>query len=512
MNANLLDKREILGANEGIGRATATEMAHPGASVASTILNFIDGELREPVSRQYFDNVAPAAGQVYGLVPDSDTNDLDSAVKAARQAFPAWRDTLPEKRAAMLTRLADLIEQRLEDFVRAECIDTGKPMWLCRSVDIPRGIANLRAFASAALTSSGQSFQNDVSQSYTLRQPIGVVATISPWNLPLLLLTWKLSPALASGNCVIAKPSEVTPMTAFLLSQLVNEAGFPKGVLNILHGKGAKIGAAITTHPDIAAISFTGGTATGMEIYAAAARQLKKVTLELGGKNPTIVFADADWKSAVAGAKTAAFSNQGQVCLCGSRILVQASVYDAFKADFLEQSANIVIGDPLDETTRHGAMVSKAHMEKVLGYIGLAREEGGVILLGGKRRVLEGRCQNGYFIEPTVIEGLSSACRTNQEEIFGPVATLIPFTTEEEALAIANGTMFGLAASVWTRDPDRARRVAARLDCGVVWTNCWNVRDLDTPFGGMKKSGIGREGKRRAMEFFTEEKTVTAPR
>jgi aminomuconate-semialdehyde/2-hydroxymuconate-6-semialdehyde dehydrogenase len=491
-------------------RLSETENAMPPTT--SRILNFVDGEHREPVSRQYFDNVDPALGQPYGLVPDSDKADLDIAVAAARRAFPAWRDTAAEKRAAMLARLADLIEQRLEDFVRAECIDTGKPLWLCRTVDIPRSVANLRAFAGAAVAFAGQSFQNDFSQSYTLRQPIGVVATISPWNLPLLLFTWKLAPALAAGNCVIAKPSEVTPMTAHLLSQLVNDAGFPKGVLNILHGKGAKIGAAITTHPDIAAISFTGGTATGMEIYNNAARLFKKVSLELGGKNPTIVFEDADWKKAVEGAKTAAFANQGQVCLCGSRILVHASVYDKFKADFIEQTRTIVVGDPLNEPTRHGAMVSKVHMEKVLSYIDLAKEEGGTILMGGKRRTLEGRCGDGYFIEPTVIEGLPPTCRTNQEEIFGPVATLIPFATEDEALSIANSTTYGLSASVWTQNAERARRVASRIESGMVWINCWNVRDLDTPFGGMKKSGMGREGKWRAMEFFTDEKTVTAPR
>jgi aminomuconate-semialdehyde/2-hydroxymuconate-6-semialdehyde dehydrogenase len=478
-------------------------------SAGATILNFIGGTLVAPAGGNYFDNIDPATGASYGLVPDSGAQDVQLAVDAARKAFPAWRDTAPEKRAAMLATLADLIEARLEAFAHAESIDTGKPIALAKQVDIPRSIANLRAFASAAATFSGQTFRKEHSDSYTLRQPMGVVATISPWNLPLLLFTWKLAPALAAGNCVIAKPSEVTPMTAYLLSQLAGEAGFPKGVINILHGKGASVGAAITRHPDIAAISFTGGTSTGIEIYTDAARHLKKVSLELGGKNPTIVFEDAPWERTIEGVKAAAFTNQGQVCLCGSRILVQSSIYDKFKKDFLEKIRSISIGDPLDATTSHGAIVSQAHMEKVLGYIDLARQEGGVILSGGKRRVVEGRCKGGYFIEPTVIEGLPANCRTNQEEIFGPVVTLIPFTSEEEALTIANGTPYGLAASVWTSDDKRAERMAEKIECGIVWLNCWNLRDLDTPFGGMKKSGVGREGKQRAMEFFTEEKTVT---
>jgi aminomuconate-semialdehyde/2-hydroxymuconate-6-semialdehyde dehydrogenase len=476
------------------------------------ILNFIGGEHIAPVSGQFFDNIDPAIGKPYGRVPDSGEKDLELAVRAAKNAFPAWRDTPAEQRAALLARLADLIDARLEEFARAESIDTGKPIWLARNVDIPRSSANLRAFADAAKTFSGQRFEKKESQSYTLRQPIGVVATISPWNLPLLLFTWKMAPALASGNCVIAKPSEVTPMTAYMLSQLVNEAGFPQGVVNIMHGRGATIGAAITRHLGIAAISFTGGTATGIDIYSNAAKQLKKVSLELGGKNPTIIFADAEWEKTVEGALAGAFTNQGQVCLCGSRILVQAAIYDKFKEAFVAKTRSIAIGDPLDEATRHGATVSQPHMEKVLGYIALAKEEGGKILTGGKRKMMAGRCQDGYFIEPTVIENLSPGCRTNQEEIFGPVATLMPFADENEALAIANATPYGLAASVWTQDKARATRMAQRIDSGIVWLNCWNLRDLDTPFGGMKKSGIGREGKQRAMEFFTEEKTVTAPR
>src|SRR6516162_8904060 len=368
-------------------RVFETENAMPPP--ISRILNFIDGEHKEPVSLQHFDNVDPALGQAYSLVPDSDKNDLDNAVTAARRAFPAWRDTSAQKRAAMLARLADLIEQRLEDFVRAECIDTGKPIWLCRSVDIPRSIANLRAFAGTARTFSGQSFQNDFSQSYTLRQPIGVVATISPWNLPLLLFTWKLAPALASGNCVIAKPSEVTPMTAYMLSKLAEEAGFPKGVLNVIHGRGARIGAAITRHPRIPAISFTGGTVTGREIYGTASRLLKKVSLELGGKNPTIIFADAKWDAALQGASAAAFTNQGQICLCGSRILVQETAYERFRDDFVELARGLEAGDPLEEGAAQGAVVSRPHMEKILSCIDQARREGGRILCGGRQLFLK---------------------------------------------------------------------------------------------------------------------------
>ncbi len=476
------------------------------------LTNFIGGKQLPPVSGEYFDNVDPAIGVAYSQVPDSDEKDLELAVAAAKKAFPAWKATPPEKRAAMLEKLASLMDARKDEFIRAECIDTGKPMWLAGSVDIPRGIANLRTFADAARTFSGQQFEKDNSRTYTLRQPIGVVSVISPWNLPLLLFTWKMAPAVASGNCVIAKPSEVTPMTAYLLSQLVNEAGFPEGVINILHGKGAKIGAAITRHPGIAAISFTGGTATGTEIYSGASKLLKKVSLELGGKNPTIVFDDADWEKSLEGAKAGAFTNQGQVCLCGSRIFVQQSIYDKFRKDFVTRAGEIVMGDPLEETTRHGATVSRAHMEKVLSYIDLAKEEGGKILTGGKRRMMNGRCKDGYFIEPTVIEGLPHTCRTNQEEIFGPVATLIPFKDEEDALTMANSTQYGLAASVWTGDDKRGARMAEKLESGIVWINSWNLRDLEAPFGGVKKSGIGREGKWRAMEFFTDEKTVTQPK
>ncbi len=473
------------------------------------ILNFIGGEMREPVSGRYFETDDPSVGAPYALVPDSGAEDLELAVTAAKKAFPAWRDMPAAERAKALHKLADLIDRNKDAFARAECIDNGRPVAGCAAVNIARGSANLRFFADEAVTFTGEKFKTDKIESYTLPQPLGVVATISPWNLPMLLFTWKFAPALAAGNCVIAKPSEVTPMTACMLAGLANEAGIPAGVLNVLHGKGANIGAEMTAHPDIPAISFTGGTATGKTIYASAAQQLKKVSLELGGKNPTIVFDDADLNKAVEGAITAGFSNQGQICLCGSRLLVQEAIYEDFKKAFVARAKEIKIGDPLLAETQHGPMVSKTHMEKVLGYIDLAQKEGGKILTGGRRYIVDGRCKDGWFIAPTIIEGLPMTCRTNQEEIFGPVVTIMPFKTEEEAVALANNVEYGLAASVWTEDRVKADRVAAHIESGIVWQNCWNMRDLHTPFGGVKKSGVGREGGRRALEFFTEEKTVS---
>jgi aminomuconate-semialdehyde/2-hydroxymuconate-6-semialdehyde dehydrogenase len=478
----------------------------------TTIANFIDGEMLSPLNGQYIDNIEPATGDVYALVPDSDEKDLELAVKAAKVAFPAWRDTPIEKRAEILNKLADLIEANQDEFITAEAIDNGKTVAAATAADIPRSIFNLRAFAKSAVSFGGKTSANDVSSSYILNQPMGVVSIISPWNFPLVLFTWKVAPALMAGNCVIAKPSEITPMTAYLLSKLANEAGVPKGVLNVLHGRGAQIGSAITNHSDIPAISFTGGTVTGLAIYKDAALQLKKVSLELGGKNPTIVFDDADLEKAVEGAKNAAFANQGQVCLCGSRLFVQEGIYEKFKTALVEKAKEIKIGDPLEKETEHGATVSKEHMEKVLGYIDLAKEEGGTILTGGKRHTVEGRCENGYFIEPTVIDNLPYTCRTNQEEIFGPVVSIMPFKNEEDVLEMANSTQYGLASSVWTEDNAKAKRMAEKIESGIVWINCWNLRDVDTPFGGVKKSGLGREGTWDAMHFFTQQKTVTTPK
>lgn len=478
------------------------------------IRNYINGELIAPVNNQYLDNYEPATGKVYSLTPESDSADLELAVKAAEQAKQEWADMSHESRSTLLMKLADAIEAAGDELAKAEAIDNGKPIAFARAVDSYRSAANIRFFANAATQFSSECHDmGAVGVNYTLRQPIGIVGCISPWNLPLYLFTWKIAPALASGNCVIAKPSEVTPMTAYIFSRLCIEVGIPKGVINILHGTGPSIGAPLVDHNKIKAISFTGGSSTGKAIASIIAPKLKKFSLELGGKNPTLVFADScssdsDFEKTVSEVARAAFSNQGQICLCGSRVYIEKSIYEKFKAAFIEKIAQLRIGDPLDEKTQHGALVSEQHRDKVYSYIELAKEEGGTILTGGKKVTIDGRCQDGYFIEPTVIEGLSSECRVNQEEIFGPVCTLQSFETEEEVLAKANGTEYGLATSVWSQDISRCHRLTTQLDFGIVWINTWLLRDLRTPFGGMKSSGMGREGGLEAMRFFTEPKNV----
>jgi aminomuconate-semialdehyde/2-hydroxymuconate-6-semialdehyde dehydrogenase len=414
-----------------------------------------------------------------------------------------------EQRAAIMNKMADLIEARLEEFAQAESRDSGKPISTARTVDIPRAISNLRFFASAATQFASEShYSPQQGINYTLRQPIGVVGCISPWNLPLYLFTWKIAPALASGNCVVAKPSEITPYTAFLLGEICQQAGLPSGVLNILHGYGHKVGQAIVEHPHIKAISFTGGTETGKRIATTVAPLFKKTSLELGGKNPTIIFDDCDFDHTVSEAVRAAFSNTGQICLCGSRIFVQQGLYHKFKEAFVAKVKQLRTGDPLDTATQVGAITSQSHQQKILSYISLAKEEGGTILCGGDTIDMSGRCSSGYFIQPTVIEGLPATCRTQQEEIFGPVVTLTPFDTEAEVLAMANDTPYGLAANLWTADISRAHRMAQQLHFGIVWVNAWMMRDLRTPFGGVKNSGVGREGGFEAMRFFTEAKNV----
>lgn len=474
------------------------------------ILNYIDGVLVPPSTGEWIDNIEPATGKPYSRIPDSGVEDAERAVAAAKAAYPAWADTSINERAAWLTKIADRIEERSEELARAESIDNGKPLSLARRVDIPRGSANFRYFAQAITQFHSETYDmGSMGFNYTLRRPLGVAGCISPWNLPLYLFTWKIAPALAAGNTVVAKPSEVTPMTAYLLSEICIEIGFPKGVLNIVHGLGAKIGAAIVAHPDVPAISFTGGTATGKAISKVAAPMFKKLSLELGGKNPNLVFADCEYEAALETSLRSSFANQGQICLCGSRIYVQRPIYDRFVADFVARTKAKVIGDPLEDGTDIGAIVSKDQFEKDLGYISLAQEEGGTIETGGRiAKVPNDRCKEGWFLEPTVITGLGPACRTNQEEIFGPVVTIYPFDTEEEGIAFANSTQYGLSSTIHTTNLKRAHRVAAELEAGIVWVNSWLVRDLRTPFGGVKASGVGREGGMEALRFFTEPKNV----
>jgi aminomuconate-semialdehyde/2-hydroxymuconate-6-semialdehyde dehydrogenase len=473
------------------------------------LAHYIDGTLAEPASGRYIDNMDPSTGQCYSKIPAGDKADVQAAVEAAERAFPDWSKMPAAERSRILVRLADLVHEHRDMLAEAECIDNGKPLALAAQMDIPRAEDNIRFFATAILHWNSEAhIMEERAINYTNRKPIGVVGCISPWNLPLYLFTWKIAPALAIGNCVVAKPSEITPMTAFLFSKLCIEAGLPPGVLNIVHGLGAEAGDAIVNHPRIKAISFTGGTATGARIAAAVAPKFKKLSLELGGKNPTIIFADCDYEKMLRTTLRAAFANQGQICLCGSRILVQDTLYDRFISDFTAKVAAMRVGDPLLEETKTGAVVSKAHMEKIVSYIDLAREEGGQILCGGKRAIVEGRCANGYFIEPTVIAGLGPDCRTNREEIFGPVVTIQKFSDEEHALQLANASEYGLAASLWTSDVTRAHLFSARIESGIVWVNTWLLRDLRTPFGGVKHSGVGREGGWEAMRFFTEPQNV----
>jgi len=473
------------------------------------IKNYINGQLVEPVSKKYLDNYNPATGKVYAFIPDSDAEDVEAAYQSAHQAFKQWSETPKEQRAKYLLKISELIEKNLDKLAMAECVDNGKPLKLAKLVDIPRAAANFHFYGTGILHFDSQAHSMEGNAiNYTLRQPVGVAGCISPWNLPLYLFSWKIAPALAAGCTVVAKPSEVTPMTAYLLSEICIEAGLPAGVLNIVHGLGPKVGNAIVSHPGIPLISFTGGTTTGKNIASIAAPMFKKLSLELGGKNPNIIFADCDYEKMLSTTLLSSFSNQGQICLCGSRILVERKIYKQFTEDFVAKTKALKVGSPLDETTKIGAVVSKPHMEKVLGYIELAKSEGGTILCGGEQIKLSGDFSEGYYIAPTIIEGLSFDCRTNQEEIFGPVVTIAPFDTEEEALMMANSTMYGLASMLWTENLTRAHRIANNIHAGIVWINCWLLRDLRTPFGGVKSSGVGREGGFEAFEFFTEPKNV----
>ncbi len=471
--------------------------------------NYINGELTEPIGKQYIDNYDPSTGKVYSLLPDSDERDVQLAVEAAKAAFPSWSVTPKDQRAAVLLRISSLIDKSLERLAKAESKDNGKPVSLARTVDIPRAAANFHFYATGILHFASEAHaMEEEAINYTLRNPVGVAGCISPWNLPLYLFSWKIAPALAAGNCVVAKPSEITPMTAFLLSELCIEAGLPKGVLNIVHGYGHKVGSAITAHPEIPLISFTGGTKTGAEIARVAAPMFKKLSLELGGKNPNLIFADCNYENMLRTTMNSSFANQGQICLCGSRIMVERSIYEKFKTDFVAKASKMSVGNPADDKTKMGAVVSEQHMEKILACIELAKSEGGKVLCGGNRVYLDGENKGGYFIAPTVIEGLPYNCRTNQEEIFGPVVTIMPFDTEAEALMMANASTYGLASILWTENLTRAHRLAGKLHTGIVWINCWLLRDLRTPFGGVKGSGVGREGGFEAFDFFTEPKNV----
>ncbi|WP_299064916.1 aldehyde dehydrogenase [uncultured Polaribacter sp.] len=473
------------------------------------IQNYINGKFEDPIKGGYIDNYNPSIGEIYGQIPNSSKEDVEKAFEAAANAFPSWSNTTLATRSKILSKIAELIKGKLDFLAEAESKDNGKPISLAKAIDIPRAAANFQFYANAITQFSSEAHEsvglNAVN--FTLRQPIGVVGCISPWNLPLYLFTWKIAPAIAAGNCVVAKPSEITPMTAYLLGEICNEAGLPKGVLNIVHGLGTSTGQAIVEHPNIKAISFTGGTKTGAHIARVGAPMFKKLSLELGGKNPNIIFADCDYEKMLETTVRSSFANQGQICLCGSRIFVEEKIYEKFKKDFIKKVSKLKVGNPSEENTDIGALVSREHLEKVKSYIDIAEQENAKILFGGNKVEIK-NFENGYYLQPTIIEVADNNCRLNQEEVFGPVVTIISFKTDEEALYLANDVKYGLSATIWTNNLNRTMQFSKQLHTGIVWVNTWLMRDLRTPFGGAKDSGVGREGGFEALRFFTEPKNV----
>ncbi len=470
---------------------------------SNNLMNYIAGEFVRQSSEDWMDVFEPATGKQFAKVPHSGPQDIDNAVAAARTAQPSWGALTHSVRADWLDRIADSLEAKYEDIAALESRDTGKPIALARAVDAYRSVANFRFFADLVREQGVERFEMSDATNIVVSKPVGVAALITPWNLPLYLLSWKVAPAIGMGNTVICKPSELTPMTANLLMETIHEVGLPSGVVNLVHGDGISAGAPLTSHPDVDLVSFTGGTATGAKVAAAASPQFKKLSLELGGKNASIVFADCDLGKTVEGVTRAAFLNQGQVCLCGSRILIEDSIYDEFVERFVDSVESMKIGDPSDESTQLGALISAEHLQKVEGYVSIAREEGGEVLTGGSP-CLPKEFENGNWMAPTVIGGLPVDSRCSTEEIFGPVVTIHRFETEQQAVDIANNTRYGLAGSVWTGDLEKGRRVAEGIDTGMVWVNTWLHRDLRVPFGGVKDSGVGREGGRWSLGFFSE--------
>ena len=465
--------------------------------------NYISGLFIEPDSREWMDDYSPATGEIIGQVPKSQKSDVDRAVKAAKDALPYWSSLTNIQRADWLDKIADNLESKYEDIAHLESKDTGKPISLAREVDAYRSVKNFRFFGEMIRHLEEESFEMEDANNRVIYKPVGVGALITPWNLPLYLLSWKVAPAIGMGNTVICKPSELTPLTADLLMKSIDEVGLPKGVINLIHGDGMGAGAPLVSHEDVDLVSFTGGTSTGANVAQSAAVSFKKLSLELGGKNASIIFDDCDLEKTVPGVVRSGFLNQGQVCLCGSRILVQENVYDKFVDRFVNEVENMKIGDPSNEDTKLGALISPEHLSKVEEYIQIAKDEGGTILTGGYP-CLPKEFENGNWIAPTVIADLDVSSRCSIEEIFGPVVTIHKFVNEEEAIKIANNTRYGLAGSIWTTDLEKGNRVAESIHTGMIWINTWLHRDLRVPFGGVKDSGVGREGGRWSLGFFSE--------